>query len=249
MGATRRERCSDDQFEVDFRWESIPVPEITVWPPEIAPETPTEESDESRLGVKYFGPGDKNCPTRVNHGRRRDVVKVGGLERILKAHVVPVRKPLLAVCDLLATGHDVHFTAEGSWVEHRKTGEVINFIRRGGKFEIDVEVQLPEPVGKRVGASFAVSAIEGAGVPPREGAQDALPEGEQLRQHQAAAGGGGVVPLLAPGMPTAAEKARHEVDHCPYQAWCRSCVAGRGKADAHFRRESEEEGVAYVATD
>ena len=86
-------------------------------------------------------------------------------------------------------------------------------------------------------------------MPPREGAQDALPERKQLRQHQAAAGGGGVVPLLAPGMPTAAERARHEVDHCPYQAWCRSCVAGRGKTDAHFRRESEEEGVAYVATD
>ena len=50
-------------------------------------------------------------------------------------------------------------------------------------------------------------------------------------------------------MPTAAERARHKVDHCPYHAWCRSCVAGRGKADAHFRRESEEEGVAYVATD
>ena len=107
----------------------------------------------------------------------------------------------------------------------------------------------PELVGKRVGASFAASPIEGAGVPLREGAQDALPEGEQLRQHQAAAGGGGVVPFLAPGMPTAAERARHEVDHCPYQAWCRSCVAGRGKADAQFRRESEEEGVAYVATD
>ena len=83
-------------------------------------------------------------------------------------------------------------------------------------------------------------------MPPREGPQDVLTEGEQLRQHQAAAC---VVPLLAPGMPTAAERARHEVDHCPYQAWCRSCVAGRGKADAHFCRESEEEGVAYVVTD
>ena len=128
--------------------------EITVWPPEIAPETPTEESDESRLGVKYFGPGDKNGPTLVNHGRRRYVVKVGGLERILKAHVVPVRKPLLAVCDLLATGHDVHFTAEGSWVEHRKTGEVINFIRRGGKFKIDVEVQPPNLSGNGSGRAL-----------------------------------------------------------------------------------------------
>ena len=50
---------------------------------------------------------------------------------------------LLTVCDLFATGHDVHFTAEGSWAEHRKTGDVINFVRRGGKFEVDVEVQPP----------------------------------------------------------------------------------------------------------
>ena len=56
-----------------------------------------------------------------------------------------------------------------------------------------------------------------------------------------------MIPLMAPGMPTSAERARHEVDHCPYQAWCRSCVAGRGKADARFRRESREDGVAHVA--
>ena len=73
------------------------------------------------------------------------------MKRILKAHVVPVRKPLLAVCDLLATGQDAHFTAEGSWAGHRKTGDVINFVRRGGKFEIDVEVQLPHSSGNRSG--------------------------------------------------------------------------------------------------
>ena len=121
--------------------------EITVWPPELAPETPTEESDESRSGVKHFCPGDKNGPTLVNLGRRRFTIKVGGIKRILKAHVVPVRRPLQAVCDLLATGHDVHFTAEGSWAKHRTTGDVINFVRRGDKFEIDVEVQHPNPSG------------------------------------------------------------------------------------------------------
>ena len=38
--------------------------EITVWPPEIAPETPTEESDESRLGVKYLARGQERSDTR-----------------------------------------------------------------------------------------------------------------------------------------------------------------------------------------
>ena len=50
-------------------------------------------------------------------------------------------------------------------------------------------------------------------------------------------------------MPTEAERASHDASHCPYQAWCRSCVAGRGKADAHFARESDEDGVACVACD
>ena len=105
--------------------------------------------------MRYFGPVDRNGRTLVNDGRRRYTNKVGGMKRILKAHVVPVRRPLLVVCDLLATGHDVHFTAEGSWAEeHRKTGDVINFVRRGGKFEIDVGGAAPASVGKRVGASL-----------------------------------------------------------------------------------------------
>ena len=67
------------------------------------------------------------------------------MKRIMKAHAVLVRRPLLAVFDVLATGHDVHFTAEGSWAERRKTGDVINYVRRGGKFVIDVEVLPPNP--------------------------------------------------------------------------------------------------------
>ena len=43
--------------------------EITVWPPELALETPTEETEESGSGVKCF-PGDRNGRTLVNHGRR-----------------------------------------------------------------------------------------------------------------------------------------------------------------------------------
>ena len=58
--------------------------------------------------------------------------------------VVPVRRVLLALADLLDTGHDVHFMHEGkSWAEHVETGERIDFARRGGKFEFEVEVELP----------------------------------------------------------------------------------------------------------
>ena len=66
--------------------------------------------EERRSGVKYFDPGDKNGPTLLNHGRQRYTIKFGGMKRNLKAHVT-----------CCATGHDVHFTAEGSWAEHRMT--------------------------------------------------------------------------------------------------------------------------------
>ena len=50
---------------------------------------------------------------KVRHSSTTDAarytIKVGGMKRILKARVVPVRRLLVAVCDLLATGHDVHF--------------------------------------------------------------------------------------------------------------------------------------------
>ena len=56
-------------------------------------------------------------------------------------------------------------------------------------------------------------------------------------------------PLRVPNMPTQEERDRHEIDHCPYQSWCRSCVAGRGKADAHFARESDDLKIDCVACD
>ena len=87
---------------------------ITFLGPELAPATPTEEPEENLSGVKFFGPRHKNGPTLVNHRRRRYVIKVGGVQRILPAHEVPMRKPLQAVGDMLTTSHDVHVTAEGS---------------------------------------------------------------------------------------------------------------------------------------
>ena len=198
------------------------------------------------LGVKYFGPGDKKGPTLVNHGRRRYVVKVGGFERILKAHVVPVRKPLLRSLRLVGywPRRALHSGRQLGRAPQDRRGDQLHPAR----WEVRDRCggAAPEPVGKRVGASFAVSPIEGAGVPPREGAQDALPEGEQLRQHQAAAGGGGVVPLLAPGMPTAAERARHEVDHCPYQTWCRSLRSRQRKGPMHTFVASRRRNVSHM---
>ena len=50
-----------------------------------------------------------------------------------------------------------------------------------------------------------------------------------------------------PEEPTLQEKLDHEISHCPYRAWCRACVAGRGRAEPHSRINHSEDAVAKVS--
>ena len=55
--------------------------------------------------------------------------------------------------------------------------------------------------------------------------------------------------LKSPGMPTAKEVEEHEATHLPYKAWCRHCVAGRGKDDYHRKIGSDGNEIPMVACD
>ena len=53
-----------------------------------------------------------------------------------------------------------------------------------------------------------------------------------------------------PEQPTAAEVQEHEISgHEPCRSWCRACVAGRGRADAHVERPGVEKGVPIIGVD
>ena len=55
--------------------------------------------------------------------------------------VAAVRKPLLSVSEMCDAGHDVHFLATGqAYALHRATGELTQFERRKGVFEIVARV-------------------------------------------------------------------------------------------------------------
>eukprot|EP00971_Amphidinium_carterae_P066519 1317258-Amphidinium_carterae.1 len=41
--------------------------------------------------------------------------------------------------------------------------------------------------------------------------------------------------LKQPYEPSPQEVSEHRISHTPYRAWCRDCVAGRGKAAAHYK--------------
>ena len=59
-----------------------------------------------------------------------------------------------------------------------------------------------------------------------------------------------VVPLRAPAAPTAEEIEEHEASgHCNYRSWCRACIAGRGRSNAHVAADSDEHALPTVAID
>ena len=82
---------------------------VTVWPPELVPDVATAESDESRRGVKYVGPGDRRTPGLPNLIQHRYHLKVGTHFRRANVKIVPVWKHM-SLCALMDSGHDVFFT-------------------------------------------------------------------------------------------------------------------------------------------
>ena len=54
-------------------------------------------------------------------------------------NVTDVKKPLLAVADLNDKGFDVHFERQQAYAKNDQ-GTRIDFVRRNGVFEYDVEV-------------------------------------------------------------------------------------------------------------
>jgi hypothetical protein len=117
--------------------------EITVWPPELVLEIPTEDSPESRRGVKYYCPGGTVAPSLPNLGERVYESDIGGVRRHANVQIVPVRKPLSAQCDFEDHGHDVFFVDGRRWARRRESGEVLEMHRRGGRYELDARVILP----------------------------------------------------------------------------------------------------------
>ena len=83
-------------------------------------------------------------------------------------------------------------------------------------------------------------AIDG---PPGEG------EDDMLGEHQSDLEVAGVPALRGPQTPTEKEYEEHCVSHTPYRAWCRHCVAGRGKDKRHEEQQRDLSGIPCLVVD
>ena len=68
---------------------------------------------------------------------------------MIKPRITGVHKGLLSVSEMVDNGHDVHFTQKhGGYAVHRESGEVTEFTRREGVYELVVNIEKYENVKK-----------------------------------------------------------------------------------------------------
>ena len=109
-----------------------------VWPKQLCTDYPTVRTQ--RTGQQFASAGQGEKPI-VNEGERTLEVRIGSEARSIRAQVAKVRKPLLAVSEWCAAGHDVHFLAGGgSYAIHKATGSITPIVQNNGIYELVVEV-------------------------------------------------------------------------------------------------------------
>ena len=113
---------------------------VSVWPRDLCKDYPTKPTEASKQGEKYAAAGVGSAAI-FNEGERRIAFDVDGNRWGVRMQVAAVRKPLLAVSEMCDAGHDVHFLSTGeAYAVHRETGEITEFVRQKGVYEITAHV-------------------------------------------------------------------------------------------------------------
>ena len=114
---------------------------LTVWPESLCDDVDTVPTVESRRGDSYFQAGEGQ-PRLANLGQRKYELQTSdGRSRQIKVTVAKVRRPLLAVSEMVDAGHRVVFEAKGAYAEHTATGRRTTLVRRNGIYEMEVKVR------------------------------------------------------------------------------------------------------------
>ena len=114
---------------------------VSCWPRDLCTDYPTEPTAESKAGVEYTGPS-KGGPGIKVYGSRSLKMLVGRGHTGMKARVMDVRRPLLAMLEMADSGKDIHILHNGQYyAEDVHTGARNNFRRHNGILVMDSQVK------------------------------------------------------------------------------------------------------------
>ncbi|CAK0900469.1 unnamed protein product, partial [Prorocentrum cordatum] len=205
--------------EIDLLFDARAA--MSVCPPTWAPEVAV---DECRGAALYQAGGNE-----VVHYVRKEVSMVdqsSGEQPTVNIEAKGVRKPIMAASSAVDAGYGTRLHSGGRYVakpKHaRKNGAlVIPARRRSSSGELRAAQEKDEGQKKR--ARFSDDLEESEGARPT------------------------LTKAPAP-WPSAEEKARHELTHCPRRAWRRYCLTGQATEGPH-ESQSKESTVAKLALD
>ena len=113
----------------------------TVVGPHMILSAETKDSEYSRRGICYEVANDINI---TNQGEKRFTGISGeGISRGINAQVCDVNKGLLSVRRMVELGHKVTFDANGSYIQHVKTGRRMNLTERRGMYMLKLWTKAP----------------------------------------------------------------------------------------------------------
>eukprot|EP00971_Amphidinium_carterae_P351082 6491901-Amphidinium_carterae.2 len=110
-----------------------------------ASQEPMQQDDKSGR-LYYTASGEKLYDRGVQHVR--GTVKGASAPIDVKLRVIDIREGLLSVPEIVDRGLNVVFDNEGSYAEHKASGERLLFQREGMSFEMLMHV-LPGPFGRQ----------------------------------------------------------------------------------------------------
>ena len=172
------------------------------------------------------------------YGRQAVDLEAGGVPFNMVFEVADVKKPIIAVSDLIGQGFVLHFARGGAFLE--KAGRQLRLGTDGGQFFLRARRQ-----------SFAELAPLSAAFVEAAGDVEQLPETEDRKRLDAPMPLELRAPFVRKGPrdPSEQEQREHEAAHLPFRSWCGVCVAARAREHPHFRSEVGGSGEHRVEID
>ncbi|CAK0869006.1 unnamed protein product [Prorocentrum cordatum] len=231
--------CALESDEFDLLFDTCAAK--SVCPPTWAPEVAVEEC---RGTVLYQADGNEVA----HYGRKEEsmVDQSSGEQLTVNFEAKGVRKPIMAASSPVDAGYGVWLYDGGSYiVKPKHAKELATVVRNSVGKNRSIELRRKNGIfiipARRCPRSGELCAATERDEEPKKRARfsNDLEESEDAR------------PALTKALahwPSAKEKARHELTHCPYRAWCRYCLTGQATEDPH-KSQSKESTVAKLALD
>ena len=215
-------------------------------PRSMLPEISIEETERSKNGKRFKGPGGKHIKS---HGQQVMSVRTPeGLVRKGTWQVAGVRMPLVSASHIIQFGNDFFVGKDEAYIMNMKKKEKSVLRKEGNVYVLDLFVQPRQSSTSPSKRTETVRPLFGGSCekqPECDSALGAKSDGNDIELNGETDdedmedgemgfddGSAQVRNIRGPGQPTVKGHQEHMITHRPYRSWCKFCVVGLGRSAA-----------------